>query len=166
MVIGNGFFKPNISTMVGSLYAEGDRRRDAGFTIFYMGINLGSLFSQIFCPLLAVGMGSWGGLGWWAGFGLAAAGMLVPWLADPVRWRQARRATANGPTRRPRPIATMLIYARRHPRHPGGLLPVHQFDESTLDPNAGSGFVGYLAYLPIMGKMHVRHVPRSPFRES
>ena len=50
--------------MVGSLYADGDRRRDAGFTIFYMGINLGSLFSQILCPLLAVGMGSWGGLGW------------------------------------------------------------------------------------------------------
>ena len=45
-----------------------------------MGINLGSLFSQILCPLLAVGMGSWGGLGWWAGFGLAAAGMLVSWL--------------------------------------------------------------------------------------
>src|SRR6185295_10167612 len=73
VVIGNGFFKPNISTMVGSLYAEGDRRRDAGFTIFYMGINLGSLFSQILCPFLAVA------LGWWAGFGLAAAGMLISW---------------------------------------------------------------------------------------
>ena len=42
--VGNGFFKPNISTMVGELYEKGDRRRDAGFTIFYMGINLGSLF--------------------------------------------------------------------------------------------------------------------------
>ena len=80
VVIGNGFFKPNISTIVGSLYAQGDRRRDAGFTVFYMGINLGSLFSQIFCPLLAVGMGSWGGLGWWAGFGLAACGMFISWL--------------------------------------------------------------------------------------
>ena len=39
--VGNGFFKPNISTIVGSLYDQGDRRRDAGFTIFYMGINLG-----------------------------------------------------------------------------------------------------------------------------
>ena len=45
VTIGNGFFKPNISTIVGSLYEQGDRRRDAGFTIFYMGINLGSLFS-------------------------------------------------------------------------------------------------------------------------
>ena len=45
--IGNGFFKPNISTIVGSLYAQGDRRRDAGFTIFYMGINLGSIVSPV-----------------------------------------------------------------------------------------------------------------------
>ena len=79
VTIGNGFFKPNISTMVGSLYATGDRRRDAGFTIFYMGINLGSLFSQLLCPLLAVGGFGWAGLGWWAGFGLAAIGMAVSW---------------------------------------------------------------------------------------
>ena len=75
--IGNAFFKPNISTIVGSLYAPDDPRRDAGYAIFYMGINLGSLFSQIICPLLAVGMGSWPGIGWGAGFGLAAVGMLV-----------------------------------------------------------------------------------------
>ena len=52
--IGNGFFKPNISTVVGTLYEQGDRRRDAGFTIFYMGINIGSFLSQFLCPLLAV----------------------------------------------------------------------------------------------------------------
>jgi POT family proton-dependent oligopeptide transporter len=49
LVFGNGFFKPNISTMVGSLYAEGDKRRDSAFTIFYMGINLGALISPIVC---------------------------------------------------------------------------------------------------------------------
>ncbi|QTH64636.1 peptide MFS transporter [Psychrosphaera ytuae] len=43
LIIGNGFFKPNISTMVGDLYEEGDKRRDAAFTIFYMGINTGSI---------------------------------------------------------------------------------------------------------------------------
>jgi POT family proton-dependent oligopeptide transporter len=69
--VGNGFFKPNISTMVGALYDKSDRRRDAGFTIFYMGINLGSFFSQLLCPFLA------DAYGWWAGFGLAAAGMLL-----------------------------------------------------------------------------------------
>ena len=65
VTIGNGFFKPNISTIVGTLYDQNDRRRDAGFTIFYMGINLGSLFSQLLCPLLADTVGGW------AGFGLA-----------------------------------------------------------------------------------------------
>jgi POT family proton-dependent oligopeptide transporter len=73
VIVGNGFFKPNISTMVGSLYAPGDRRRDGGFTIFYMGINLGSMISQFLCPLLQVT------IGFWAGFLLAAIGMLAAW---------------------------------------------------------------------------------------
>ncbi|QDP01800.1 peptide MFS transporter [Thalassotalea sp. PS06] len=47
LIIGNGFFKPNISTMVGDLYDEGDKRRDAAFTIFYMGINLGSILGYL-----------------------------------------------------------------------------------------------------------------------
>ena len=74
IVVGNGYFKPNISTIVGTLYAQGDSRRDAGFTIFYMGINLGSVFSQFLSPLFAV----W--FGWWAGFGLAAVGMVLAWI--------------------------------------------------------------------------------------
>ncbi len=49
IIIGNGFFKPNISTMVGQLYPEGDRRIDSAFTIFYMGINLGAFFSPLVC---------------------------------------------------------------------------------------------------------------------
>ena len=65
--VGNGFFKPNISTIVGTLYEQGDRRRDAGFTIFYMGINVGSILGQLFCPLLA----DW--FGWWAGFASPAS---------------------------------------------------------------------------------------------
>ncbi|MES2001988.1 MAG: peptide MFS transporter [Pseudomonadota bacterium] len=150
VVIGNGFFKPNISTMVGSLYADGDRRRDAGFTIFYMGINLGSLFSQILCPLLAVGMGSWGGLGWWAGFGLAAAGMLVSWTLI-----QFDGGKLNGVGDRP-PGAPAnrdyIIYA-------GALLaiPVAWFLFSNLmnsvKPPEGTGIIGYIATLPIMGKI-------------
>ncbi|MDT7933173.1 MAG: peptide MFS transporter [Sphingomonadaceae bacterium] len=74
IVVGNGFFKPNISTIVGSLYPAGDPRRDAGFTIFYMGINVGSTVSNLACPLLAAT------IGWWAGFGLAAAGMAIAYL--------------------------------------------------------------------------------------
>ncbi|MBA3668323.1 MAG: peptide MFS transporter [Sphingomonas sp.] len=150
VVVGNGFFKPNISTMVGTLYADGDRRRDAGFTIFYMGINLGSLFSQILCPLLAVGMGSWGGLGWWAGFALAAAGMLVSWTLiqfDGGKLDGVGDRPAGAPANR-----DYVIYV-------GALLaiPVAWFLFSNLmnyvKPPEGSGFVGYVTTLPIMGKI-------------
>ena len=70
IIIGNGFFKPNISTFVGTLYPAGDVRKDVGFTIFHMGINLGAM-SPIICGWLA---GSYG-RHW--GFGLAGIGMLV-----------------------------------------------------------------------------------------
>ncbi|SFD02217.1 peptide MFS transporter [Clostridium uliginosum] len=53
LIIGNGFFKPNISTLVGHLYPEGDKRKDAAFTIFYMGINVGSFISPLICGTLA-----------------------------------------------------------------------------------------------------------------
>ncbi len=53
LIVGNGFFKPNISTMVGQLYPKGDRRVDSAFTIFYMGINLGAFFSPLVCGALA-----------------------------------------------------------------------------------------------------------------
>src|SRR5574344_3163118 len=52
IVVGNGLFKPNISTMVGKLYAPGDARRDSGFTIFYMGINAGALIAPVICASL------------------------------------------------------------------------------------------------------------------
>lgn len=52
LIIGNGFFKPNISTMVGQLYPEGDKRIDSAFTIFYMGINLGAFFAPLVCGFL------------------------------------------------------------------------------------------------------------------
>ncbi len=53
IIIGNGFFKPNISTIVGSLYPQGDVRRDSAFTIFYMGINMGALLAPLVCGSLA-----------------------------------------------------------------------------------------------------------------
>jgi POT family proton-dependent oligopeptide transporter len=52
IILGNGFFKPNISSMVGQLYPKGDNRLDAAFTIFYMGINLGALIGNLICSLL------------------------------------------------------------------------------------------------------------------
>jgi len=74
LIIGNGFFKPNISTMVGSLYPEGDKRRDSAFTIFYMGINLGALLA----PFVAGGLGDTGNPGDFKyGFLAAGIGMLL-----------------------------------------------------------------------------------------
>jgi POT family proton-dependent oligopeptide transporter len=52
LIVGNGFFKPNISTLVGQLYPRGDTRLDAAFTLFYMGINLGAFFSPLVCGIL------------------------------------------------------------------------------------------------------------------
>ena len=53
------------------MYEQGDRRRDAGFTIFYLGINIGSIGGQILCPLFV----DW--FGWWAGFAVVVVGMLI-----------------------------------------------------------------------------------------
>jgi proton-dependent oligopeptide transporter, POT family len=69
LVVGNGFFKANISTMVGGLYAPGDARRDGAFTIFYMGINLGALLASAVCGTLGEKFG------WTWGFGSAGVGM-------------------------------------------------------------------------------------------
>jgi POT family proton-dependent oligopeptide transporter len=52
LIVGNGFFKPNISSMVGSLYPKGDNRLDSAFTIFYMGINTGAFLGMLICPLV------------------------------------------------------------------------------------------------------------------
>jgi POT family proton-dependent oligopeptide transporter len=73
IIMGVGFLKPNISTIVGQLYPPGDARRDSGFTLYYFGINLGAFWSSALCA----GLGAT--VGWWAGFGLAGIGMFFGW---------------------------------------------------------------------------------------
>jgi POT family proton-dependent oligopeptide transporter len=75
IVAGNGLFKPNISTMIGKLYVPGDVRRDSGFTIFYMGINLGAFIAPF---ITAAWIGATWGLKW--GFFAAALGMILSTL--------------------------------------------------------------------------------------
>lgn len=83
-IVGTGFFKPNISSMVGQLYRDGDPRRDAGFSFFYMGVNLGALIGGYIC--IAVAEGSlWQSLvpeslRWNVGFGFAAVVMIISLL--------------------------------------------------------------------------------------
>ena len=73
IILGTGFFKSNISTMVGQLYQPGDRRRDPAFTIFYMGINTGAAVGPIICGYLAESKR----FGWHWGFGAAGVGMVA-----------------------------------------------------------------------------------------
>jgi len=83
IIVGVGFMKANVASLVGQLYPQGDPRRDPGFTLYYYGINLGSFWAAILCGLLGVNFG------WAAGFGAAGIGMLAgfvifvlgkPWL--------------------------------------------------------------------------------------
>ena len=71
LILGNGFFKPNISTIVGSLYPKGSPKRDGGFTLFYIGINLGAAMAPLLCGYIGETYG------WHHGFGLATFGMLI-----------------------------------------------------------------------------------------
>ncbi|NAW83078.1 MFS transporter [Vibrio sp. V43_P6S15P86] len=99
LITGNGLFKPNISTMVGDLYKEGDNRRDGAFTIFYMGINLGALLAGVVSGSVTTSYG------WKAGFVAAGVGMLVSlvmqmvlaqsWLGDIGREPAAKRDLNN-----------------------------------------------------------------------
>jgi POT family proton-dependent oligopeptide transporter len=142
--VGNGFFKPNISTMVGELYAQGDRRRDSGFTIFYMGINTGSFLGQILCPILA------DMFGWPIGLGFSGLVMLVSWAM--VSFHGGRLGGVGNPPVRAGRDPAIIIYIC-------ALLAVPLFyllfvNLMAAEPAAaGSGFVGYLASLSLMGKL-------------
>src|ERR687895_399066 len=79
IVIGTGLLKPNISAIVGDLYPEGGARRDAGFSIFYMGINTGAFAGQLITGFLGEQVG------WHLGFGAAGVGMLLGLLVYAMR---------------------------------------------------------------------------------
>jgi POT family proton-dependent oligopeptide transporter len=80
LILGNGAFKPNISTQVGTLYAPGDPRRDRAFSIFYVGINIGAFFSPLVCGTLGEAYG------WHYGFAAAGIGMLIGTLIYLAGW--------------------------------------------------------------------------------
>src|SRR5215813_3383789 len=111
LILGNGAFKPNISTQVGALYAPGDPRRDRAFSIFYVGINLGAFLAPLICGTLGEE------LGWHYGFAAAGVGMtlgLIIYLAaTPTLPKDAfeRHATLSAPLDRTawRSIAAVLL---------------------------------------------------------
>ena len=144
IVIGNGFFKPNISTIVGTLYDKGDRRRDAGFTIFYWGINIGSIGGQVLCPIFV----SW--FGWWAGFAVVVVGMLIGYSL--IQFDGGRLAGYGEPPERSGPDRAWLIYIL-------SLISVPIFWAifrnvmTTPEAAAGSGLWGYILATPFLGKV-------------
>lgn len=91
IIVGVGFLKANISTVVGHLYEDNDPRRDGGFTIFYVGINLGSLLATAACAYLGIKYG------WAYGFGLAGFGMLIGLLTFILgqSWLEGRGSPPN-----------------------------------------------------------------------
>ena len=144
IVIGNGFFKPNIATIVGALYAVGDRRRDAGFTIFYAGINIGSILGQIFCPLL-VDL-----FGWWAGFLIVAAVQLIGW--GLTQFDGGRLAGYGEPPVQPGRDRAALIYILALASAAVFWLVFHNVMTAEV-AEPGSGIAGYVAATPLLGKV-------------
>ncbi|MCU0649771.1 MAG: peptide MFS transporter [Gemmatimonadaceae bacterium] len=99
VIVGTGLFKPNVSTMVGQLYPANDTRRDAGFTFFYMGINLGAFLGPLVCGYLAASPQ----FGWHWGFAAAGVGMVLGLIAFVV-WRDRLLPGIGLPT--PRALAS------------------------------------------------------------
>jgi POT family proton-dependent oligopeptide transporter len=126
-IVGTGFFKPNISSMVGQLYKDGDPRRDAGFSFFYMGVNLGALIGGYIC--IAVAEGSlWKSLvpenlRWNVGFGFAAIVMIISLLT----FTQTQKSLGNI-----------------------GLSPLMNLEQSKRKLYEILTFVGSLAIVPII----------------
>jgi dipeptide/tripeptide permease len=117
--IGNGFFKPNISVMVGHLYEKGDPRRDAGFNIFYMGINIGALAGALIAVLVK------NEFGWTWMFQAGGCGILLGLLILLVSWRALERAD------------------RQPERNPGDM-SFGAICQKVLLPTFAVGFAGYL----------------------
>jgi POT family proton-dependent oligopeptide transporter len=113
IAFGTGCLKPNVSTLVGSLYPQGDSRRDAGFSIFYMGINLGALFGPLIAGYLAQRVG------WHIGFACAGVGM----TAGLIQYVLGRHKLEAGIARlgRPSTVATADTAAAQRTEARGGL---------------------------------------------
>lgn len=106
VVIGNGFFKPNVTSIVGDLYQADDPRREGGFTIFYMGINIGALIPPIFAGGLVAAY-TWG-----SGFMIASLGMIVAlltFIAGRKRLGSSGQMPFSSPLRRKNKILFYLL---------------------------------------------------------
>jgi proton-dependent oligopeptide transporter, POT family len=128
IVLGTGLLKPNISAIVGDLYPEGGARRDAGFSIFYMGINTGAFFAPLITGLLGEKYG------WHLGFGAAGVGMLIGLAVYILRSKSTLGNLGMEPTKHPDPV----IQASRE-------------SQVKIAIAAGLGIIGLVVILAFMG---------------
>lgn len=145
VIVGNGLFKPNISGMLGYLYAPGDARRIGGFSLFYSGVNLGAFIAA----LLAGGIIAW--LGWDALFAVAAVGCAVSMVVFLVfqPWQQSHRYDI--PVKRPGPCAILLAVA-------GAGICVAAFALLLLFPHLAEGLI------LVFGALVITHTLREGFK--
>lgn len=163
IIVGVGFLKSNISSMVGQLYPQGDPRRDPGFTLYYYGINLGSFWASALCGLLGQSVG------WWAGFGLAGIGMAFGWLVF-VRQRllfwtpgpkQLPEALGNPPEPEKLKAKALFGLSREQVIYIGGILSVGvvwllvQSPPADILANLNAFAEQNLSFLGIGGQPHV-----------
>ena len=133
IIIGTGFFKSNVSTMVGQIYHEGDPRRDSGFTIFYMGINLGAFLGPIVCG----GLAQSSRFGWHYGFAAAGVGMILGLIV--YLWGRDKYLPGIGVAASRRDPATRASSASHVTSDPGSNAVTH-----ALVGAVGGGVVGWL----------------------
>jgi proton-dependent oligopeptide transporter, POT family len=146
VIIGNGYFKPNITTILGTLYERTDRRRDVAYTIFYMGINLGSIISQALVPVIAIAWGySWG-------FAFAGIGMCFAWARFQFAGKQLE-PYGNPPEGAKN--NNLLFLAGTFAAVPivWFLLFNAMTTASIAHDVAASGIVGFLTSQPILGQV-------------
>src|SRR5256886_4418160 len=145
IVIGTGLLKPNASTLVGSLYEQGDERRDAGFSIFYMGINVGALLGPIVAGKIAEG------IDWHLGFACAGVGMTLG-LIQYVAGRRHLQPALDRLATRPGPAVAASPAVR--PRFPPG-------DWERIAPPVGV----FPVASPFLGASRPAGAPLPPFRD-
>ena len=163
IVLGTGLLKPNISAIVGDLYPEGGERRDAGFSIFYMGINLGATLGQIVTGLL----GEKYGFHW--GFGAAGVGMLFGLIWFSIRSRTTLGKIGIEPSRDPDPDVQRRLENRLKITVAAGLaiialiVALAATEVIVLDPQVLGGYmvyalvglaVAFFGYMFIAGKLN------------
>ncbi len=131
LIIGNGFFKPNISVMVGNLYEAGDPKRDAGFNIFYMGINIGAFVASFLSSAVR------NSAGWLWTFRVAGIGLLVAMVVMLLSWKVLEKAD-RPPAQDPDAASFGAVFGK------------------ILMPALGAGLVGFLIGQNVMPDGPVR----------